>query len=216
MTSLPDLVIEQHRHGPLWNLSYLVGCVASGEAVLVDPGADAEPLLARAEALSLRVTAVVATHFHRDHTAGIERLTRSTGATVYLHHADASGLRAYYQGPLRTVAHDTTICLGAHTLRLWHAPGHTPGSQWLLAGDAVFTGDALMVGCVGRTGHEPDAAAMMWQTMRERFAALPDDVRIFPGHDYGPTRWSTVAIERARNRCLHAATLAEFLDCIDP
>ena len=209
-----DLIIEQLRLGPLWNFSYLLGSRAAGEALVIDPGPEVAALLARAEALGLRVTAAVATHFHTDHTGGLQELTDRTGATVLIHHADEAGLRGHYRGPVRAVTDGGRWLLGDHPLELWHAPGHTPGSQWLLTDGAVFTGDSLMVGCVGRTGYEENALERMWWTISERFPRLADDTRLYPGHDYGPERSSTVAVERRRNPCLAAATLSEFQRCI--
>jgi len=208
------LHVEQLRLGPLWNFAYLLADYAAGEALVVDPGREVEVVLARTQALGLRVTAAVATHFHTDHTAGLAALVRETGAAVHIHHADADALRRAYDGPLHRVEHGERLRLGGHEIDLWHAPGHTPGSQWVVAGDAVFTGDALMVGCIGRTGHEPDAAARMWETVSTLVPRLPESARIYPGHDYGPVRQSTVAEERQRNPCLHVTTLAAFLECM--
>ena len=212
--SSPALLVEQFRLGPLWNFTYLLGAPAAGEAVVVDPGAEVDTVLQRAAALGLHVTVAIATHFHTDHTAGLEQLVRRTGAAVLLHHEDEAGLRGHYRGKLRTVADGERLALGEHTLALWHAPGHTPGSQWVVADGAVFTGDALMVGCVGRTGAEPDAVARMWWTVSQRFPLLPEETRIYPGHDYGPERWSTAAQERRRNPCLRAASFEEFRRCL--
>src|SRR5215212_9934951 len=86
-----DLIVEQLRLGPLWNFVYLAGSRQAGEAIVIDPGAEVEPVLERAAALGLRVAAAVATHFHTDHTAGLEALVRHTGADVYIHHADEAG-----------------------------------------------------------------------------------------------------------------------------
>src|SRR5262249_19542931 len=117
------LIVEQFRLGPLWNFVYLVGEPASGEALVVDPGAELEPVLARAAGLALRVTAAVASHFHTDHTAGLDALVRRTGAAVLVHHADEGGLRRHYRGPLRAVADGERLRLGDAELKLWHAPG---------------------------------------------------------------------------------------------
>ncbi|MGH2586178.1 MAG: MBL fold metallo-hydrolase [Dehalococcoidia bacterium] len=206
-----DLIVEQFRLGPLWNFSYLVGSPAAGECVVIDPGREVETVLVRAEALRLRVTATIATHFHTDHTAGLDTLRRRTGAVVLIHHEDEAGLRGHYRGPLRCTEDGERLALGGHELELWHAPGHTPGSQWVLADGVVFTGDTLMVGCAGRVGHETDAAARMWWTFSGRFPLLPDETRIYPGHDYGPERVSTAVVERERNPCLRASSVDDFL-----
>lgn len=205
-----DLIIEQFRAGLLWNFSYLVGSRAAGEAVVIDPGSDSAALQERATALGLRVVAVVATHFHKDHTAGVEMLVQHTGASVSIHHADESGLRSHYHGPIHATDDLESIQVGDQLLRFWHAPGHTSGSQWIVVDGSVFTGDSLMVGCVGRTGFEDDAIEQMWWTFSERFPMLHDDARIYPGHDYGPARWSTVEVERLRNPSLRTTTIEEF------
>jgi glyoxylase-like metal-dependent hydrolase (beta-lactamase superfamily II) len=210
------LILEQIRHGPLWNFSYLVGDAESGECLIVDPGGDVDSLLARAAALGLAVRAAAITHFHMDHTRGLAELVRRTGAEVLLHHADEPGLRGHYRGPLRVVADGERRRLGRLDVQLWHAPGHTAGSQWLAIDGAVFTGDTLMVGCVGRTGPEDDGAWQMWETVRRLLPRLPADTHIYPGHDYGPSPWSTVGAEWRRNPCLSAATFDEFRRCLEP
>jgi glyoxylase-like metal-dependent hydrolase (beta-lactamase superfamily II) len=210
-----DLVIEQFRTGPLWNFSYLVGSRAAGEAVVIDPGADSAALRERAAALGLHLSAVVATHFHKDHTTGAETLVHRTGAVVRIHHADEGGLRSHYRGPVRPTDDLESLEVGDHHLRFWHAPGHTSGSQWIVVDGSVFTGDSLMVGCIGRTGFEDDAMERMWWTFSERFPLLHDDTRIYPGHDYGPARSSTAGRERQRNPSLRAATIEEFARSLD-
>lgn len=210
-----DLVIEQLRLGPLWNFSYLIGSREVGEAVVVDPGREAGVLLERATALGLRVTAAIATHFHTDHTSGLDAIVTQTGARAWIHHADEHGLRGHYRGPLCLAGDRERLHLGCHRLELWHAPGHTPGSQWVVLDGAVFTGDALMVGCVGRTGHEADSVERMWWTFSERFSLLPDAARVYPGHDYGPTRWSTAGEERRNNPSLSARGFDEFVRSLD-
>jgi hydroxyacylglutathione hydrolase len=210
MDMYDDLIIEQFRTGPLWNFSYLVGSRAAGEAVAIDPGADTAALRERVTDRGLRLITVVATHFHKDHTAGAETLVRQTGASVRIHHADEGGLRSHYHGPVRATDDLESIQVGDHHICFWHAPGHTSGSQWVVVDGSVFTGDSLMVGCVGRVGFEDDAMERMWWTLSERFPLLHDDTRIFPGHDYGPTRSSTVGMERRRNPSLRTTTIEEF------
>lgn len=205
-----DLVIEQFRLGALWNFSYLLWSRSAGEAVVIDPGAEGGVLRQRAGAVGLRITAVIATHFHKDHTSGIAGVLDAGGTAVWINHADEQGLRGHYGGPLRPANDGDCLRLSDHLLSLWHAPGHTPGSQWIVVDGAVFTGDTLMVGCVGRVGHERDAVERMWWTFSEQFPRLPDSCRIYPGHDYGPERSSTVGVERGRNPILQASGPEEF------
>ncbi|MGD9889866.1 MAG: MBL fold metallo-hydrolase [Dehalococcoidia bacterium] len=210
-----DLIIEQFRLGPLWNFAYLVGSRAAGEAAVIDPGVGSTVLLERAAEIGARVVALVATHFHKDHTAGVATLVDKTGAAVQIHHADEGGLRTHFHGPLRATDDMESIQVGDHLLHLWHAPGHTSGSQWVVVDGSVFTGDSLMVGCVGRTGYEDNAMERMWWTFSERFPLLEDGIRIYPGHDYGREPWSTVGRERHRNASLRATTIDEFVRSLD-
>lgn len=208
------LIVEQFRLGPLWNFSYLVWGPDSGEAIVIDPGREVDVVLARSEALRLRVTAAIVTHFHTDHTAGLAELVHRKGAAVVVHYGDEGSLRGHYRGPLRLVDDGDGLAIGDGDVELWHAPGHTPGSQWVVIDGAVFTGDALMVGCMGRTGAEEHAALDLWRTASAQFPRLPDATVIYPGHDYGPTPTSSAAIERERNACLRAATFEEFRDLL--
>ena len=181
---------------------------------MIDPAWDVPAVLDRAERERLRVTAAAVTHGHDDHTRGLEELVRATGAAVLVHHRDAHELGRVYGGPLTPVEHDYAWLLGDLEVRLLHTPGHTPGSQCILADGALFTGDTLMAGTLGRTGAQRDAAEAMWHTVSVVLAALPDDTLVYPGHDYGPRPVSTLAVERRVNPCLSAASFEDFQGCI--
>jgi glyoxylase-like metal-dependent hydrolase (beta-lactamase superfamily II) len=206
-----DLVILPLRHGPFWNVTYLVGSRAAGEALVVDPAWDVDAVLARAAQEGLRVRAAVLTHAHDDHAHGLEALVRATGAETVVHHRDTADLRALYTGPVTRIEDGHELHLGSLRVRLLHTPGHTPGSQSLLVDGALFTGDTLLAGTLGRAGPEPDAQASLWHTVSRVLALLPDTTAIYPGHDTGPRSVSTLGIERAADPRLRARTFEEFL-----
>ncbi len=207
----PDLVIIPFRLGPFWNFAYLAGSRASGAAIVIDPGWDVPAIIARAATEGLRITLAAVTHHHHDHAHGLDDIVRTTGAEVLVHHRDAHALRDHYRGPVSATSHDETRALGGHRVRLLHTPGHTPGSQCIeIGGGALFTGDTLMVGSLGRAGAEPDAAQAMWRTVSEKLALLPDELVIYPGHDYGPRPSSTLGYERRTIAHLAAASFEEF------
>lgn len=205
-----DLLVVRLRHGPFWNNSYLVGDPASGTALAIDPAWDISALLAAATGYGLRIVASAVTHAHHDHAHGLAELVAVTGATVLVHQDDAADLAAVYGGPAIPLAHDDRPDAGGLPLRWLHTPGHTAGSASLLVGRALFTGDTLMVGALGRAGPFADAEAALWHSVRAVYAALPDDVIIYPGHDAGPRPASTLAEERRANPALSAATFAAF------
>jgi glyoxylase-like metal-dependent hydrolase (beta-lactamase superfamily II) len=201
-----DLIVIRLRLGPFWNFSYIVGSRGSGEAVVIDPAWDVPAIVGRAAEAGLRIRAAVVTHAHTDHAHGLAALVEATRAAALVHAKDAPLLEAIYDGRFQPVAHEAEVDLGRLCARVLHTPGHTPGSVCVLAGDALFTGDTLMVGAIGRPGIESDDAEMA-RALRAALASLPDTTRVFPGHDYGPHPDSTLARERALNPALGPARL---------
>jgi len=177
------------------NFSYLVGCEKTRQALVIDPGGDTAPIAAAAETENLKITLIVNTHGHGDHTAGNAPLKALTGAPVLIHHMDADR----YPGADRLLPDDDdTLQLGEITINIIHTPGHTPGGICLYALGNLFTGDTLFVGDSGRTdlagGHRPTLGASI-----RRLMTLPDDTVVWPGHDYGPTPSSTIGWEKRHN-----------------
>lgn len=206
-----DLLVVRLRRGPFWNNSYLVGSHAAGVAVVIDPAWDVPAILAAARDRQVRIVAAAVTHAHHDHAHGLAELVETTGATVYVHHDDASDLMATYEGLVVALEHGAEMDVGGLAPRLLHTPGHTPGSASLLVGAALFTGDTLMVGMLGRTGPALDAEEALWHSVRAVYAPLPGHVTIYPGHDAGPCPTATLAEERERNAALSATTFSEFV-----
>jgi glyoxylase-like metal-dependent hydrolase (beta-lactamase superfamily II) len=189
------MIIRQIEVGHMDNFSYLVGCERTRKAVVIDPGADAERIAAEAERHSLTIDTIVNTHGHGDHTGANRRLKELTGARIVLHEADAAG---HPEADVRLDGSEETLKVGDITFRVIHTPGHTPGGICLYAEGNLFTGDTLFVGDSGRTdlagGHRPTLGASIRKLME-----LPEDTVVWPGHDYGPTRHSTLAWEKRHN-----------------
>jgi glyoxylase-like metal-dependent hydrolase (beta-lactamase superfamily II) len=188
------MIIRQLEVGHMDNFCYLVGCEKTRKAVMIDPGADVERIMAAAEKEGLVIETIVNTHGHGDHTAGSARLKTLTGARIVMHDLDAA---AVPETDVR-LAGDQDLQVGAIRFKVIHTPGHTPGGICLYAEGQLFTGDTLFVGDSGRTdlagGHRPTLGASIRRLMQ-----LPDDTVIWPGHDYGPTPFSTIAWEKRHN-----------------
>lgn len=189
------MIIKQIDIGAMDNFSYLVGCEKTRQAMVIDPGGDAARIVAAAEEDQLKITLIVNTHGHGDHTAGNAPLKALTQAPVLIHHLDADR----YPGADRVLSDDDrTLQLGEIAFDVIHTPGHTPGGICLLAQGNLFTGDTLFVGDSGRTdlagGHRPTLGASIRRLMK-----LPDDTVVWPGHDYGPTPSSTIGWEKRHN-----------------
>lgn len=184
--------------------SYLVGCVATGEALVVDPARNVIPYLREAEKEGLRITHVTETHIHADFVSGSRELAAATGATIYLSDmGDANWKYVYADDPNVILVRDgDSWKVGNIKVEVLHTPGHTPEHIAFMITDTagadkpmgVFTGDFLFVGDVGRPdlleeaagykGTKEVGARQQFQTV-ERFKALPDYLQIWPGHGAG-------------------------------
>jgi len=160
------------------NYSYLVIDPATDEAAVVDC-ADPEPVLLEAEARGVALTSILSTHHHWDHVAGNEALVAKLGLRVY-GHAEARSRIPGLTDPLES---GDTFTLGSITGRAIFIPAHTSDhiAYYFPSESVVFTGDTLFAGGCGRL-FEGDAAQMM--TSLARLSSLPDDTRVYCGHEY--------------------------------
>ncbi|MFL5581580.1 MAG: rhodanese-like domain-containing protein [Gemmatimonadaceae bacterium] len=184
--------------------SYLVGCQATGEALVVDPNRDAEAYLAAARAEGVRITHVTETHIHADFLSGSRELAARAGARLLLSDEGGDDWRyRFAASDGATLLRDgSTFEIGNLRFAVLHTPGHTPehlsflitdtaASEWPMG---VFTGDFVFVGDVGRPdllekaagvgGTMERAARQLFQSLR-KFRELPDYLQLWPGHGAG-------------------------------
>lgn len=198
-------IFEQVRTGGDRNFGYLLGDRDEGVALLVDPSPDPLPLLERVQAQGLKVSLILNTHGHSDHTEGNALAKTRTGAPV----AGGPG----HPGPLDRLLRDgERIRFGSFALKAWHVPGHIPDHlAFLVEGfDAGLTGDLLFVGKVGGTYSERDGRAE-WESLQRLLREWPAHATIWPGHDYGARPSSTLELERRSNPFLLCENVDAFL-----
>ena len=161
------------------NYTYLVICDATREAAIID-APEFEPVVGRVEASGARVTAILSTHHHPDHSAANPQLAKHYSAPVYGHVSDSERLPGFTQG----VEEGDTLDVGRETARVLYIPSHTMGHVAYVFDEAraLFSGDMLFAGGCGRL-FEGDAQ-MMYDALCVKLAALPDDMRVFCGHEY--------------------------------
>ncbi len=184
--------------------SYLVGCAATGEALIVDPMRNIQPYLAMAEKEGLRITHVTETHIHADFVSGIRELAAATGATMYLSDmGDADWKYGFANDPQVVLVRDgDAFMVGNIRIEVLATPGHTLEHVAFVLTDTaaadkpmgVFTGDFLFVGDIGRpdlleeaagfVGTKEPGARTQYQTV-QRFKQLPDYLQIWPAHGAG-------------------------------
>ncbi len=221
LTARGSLSVECVVNGPIQTNTYFV---ASGdEAVIIDPAWDGEELARHFAAYhpGVRVTALVCTHGHADHTGGVAGLRRVLGDEVpfVIAEADADTARRHVgwlranwgidtpapPEPDRLLHEGDTVEFGDVCLQVIATPGHTPGGIVLFAategGDIAFCGDTLFPGSHGRTDLEGGDERTIMHSLAHMFRILPDDTRCLPGHN-GST---TVAVELENNEFVRRA-----------
>jgi len=195
------------------NFCYLVGDEASKTCALIDPAFESDRILAETKRQEYRVTHIINTHGHSDHTAGNEAIKTATGAQLLIHELDANRLgkvvhRTFSRilggkgSPVPDVLlkDNDLIQIGdGINLRVIHTPGHTPGSICLYSDGHIFSGDTLFVGAVGRTDLPGGSSRQLLASIQEKIYTLPGSTIVWPGHDYGPYPSSTVEQEKHAN-----------------
>ncbi len=232
------MILERFYDEPLAQASFLVGCPAAGEAIVIDPNRDVTQYVRFAAAERLRITAVTETHIHADFVSGARELAHRTGARLYLSDEGAPEWSyAYANEPNVTKIHDgDVIRAGSVALRVMKTPGHTPEHVSFVVTDGassakprgVFTGDFVFVGDVGRPDlleRAANFAGTMEQGARtlfaslQRFRGLPDYLALWPGHGAGSACGkalgslpsTTLGYEKLANWGLCATTEREFV-----
>jgi hydroxyacylglutathione hydrolase len=185
-------VLRQLAVGPYQTNCYILACKDTLEGVVIDPGDEVFRITKEISRNGIRIRHILITHGHIDHIGGVEELKRITKAPVLIHPHDAAALRIPPEGSLQE---GQKIQVGTYTLSVIHTPGHSPGCVCLLAPGAVFTGDTLFAGSVGRTDFPGGSHETLVQGVRTKIFPLGDDLRIYPGH--GPA--STIGAERRTN-----------------
>jgi hydroxyacylglutathione hydrolase len=214
----PALIVQVLPVGPLQANCYLVADAKTGEAMIVDPGAESERIYAALGSLrptGTKVKYVVNTHAHFDHVRAngplMEKLRSAQASPPQLvAHPEAVPLLA--QGgaapffgfravpspePDLIVDEGDVLCLGAHEFQVMHTPGHSPGSVSLYcaAVNVVFVGDVLFRQGVGRCDLPGGSWTVLQTSIRSRLYTLPDATIVYPGH--GPA--TTIGGEKRIN-----------------
>lgn len=180
--------------GPFQENCYLLADDVTRDAVLIDPGDEAERLIAEVERAGVTLRALWITHAHIDHVGGIADVKRRFDVPVYLHPLDRPlydhvseqgrqfGLRIEAPPPPdHDLAEGDALTLGNLRFDVIHVPGHAPGHVAFVGHGVVFGGDVLFAGSIGRTDL-PLCDGREMQRSLARFARMAPDVVVYPGH----------------------------------
>lgn len=220
------MIIKQLYTGCLSEAAYYIE--SEGEAAVIDPMRDTDEYLRIAKDSGATIKYIFETHFHADFVSGHLELARETGAPIIYGPNANTGFKAH-------ISSDGEIFkLGKISLEVLHTPGHTLESSCYLLRDeqgkahAIFTGDTLFVGDVGRpdlsSGNmsSEELASIMYDTIQEKILPLADDVIVYPAHgagsscgkNLGPDTYSTIGEQKQTNYALQPQTKAEFIKAV--
>ncbi len=205
-----DITVKQYRVGPVSTNCYFAINQQTKEALIIDPGDQADTLEKQVEKLGIKPAAILLTHGHFDHAGAAEELKKKYGVSVYAQEAEQETLenpRVNLSGAMfghPAVYHadyyfkdEEEIELAGFKIRVLHTPGHTAGGACYYLPDVMvlFSGDTLFCESVGRSDFPGGSASTLIRSIRQKLMVLPDFIKVYPGHE----EITTIGNERANN-----------------
>ncbi len=197
------MIFEQIAMGGDRNYGYIIGDEESKESAVIDPSYTPDRIIMRAKELGLKIKYIINTHNHYDHTNGNDYIKKATNAQIVAHKKAGSRTDV-------AVNDGDILKLGELELKIIHTPGHTADGICILAGNKLCTGDTLFVGKVGGTDYG-EGARQEYDALHKKIMTLPDEVEIYPGHNYGMQPSSTIKNERETNPFMLQKTFEDFI-----
>ncbi|MGV8145647.1 MAG: MBL fold metallo-hydrolase [Alkaliphilus sp.] len=187
---------------------YIVGDEQSKEAIIIDPGGDAERIIKFVNSNKLIIKYIVLTHAHGDHIGGVEEVLNETDAVLCLHKDDLfiladkkKNFTSQMRGPIVEIEdamlldEGDVLEAGGLTFKIIHTPGHSPGGICIYTKDVLFTGDTLFANNIGRGDLVGGDEAQLIREIKAKLMCLPDKTAVYPGHGTA----SRIGIERMTN-----------------
>ena len=207
---LDDFYLKQMEIGPMENFVYLVGSKTTREVFVVDPAWQVDTVLRWAKKEDLKIKGALISHYHFDHTNGIEELLGSLNVPIYVNKKDVPYMPVGLDA-IKGVDNGTKLKLGDVEFELVHTPGHTPGSQCFHVRDRLISGDTLFIGACGRTDLPGGDAKEMYATLTQRLMKFDDSTILCPGHNYAENTTDTMGHQKKTNPYLMCDSLENFL-----
>ncbi len=202
------MIIKKLEVGPIMANCFILGCEETKEAIVIDPGDEADRILMELAKAELKVKYLVNTHGHFDHVGANKRMKEVTAASLAIHPGDEPmlnelsrsasmfGLAAENSPPADLLLnHGDEISFGTITLKVIHTPGHSQGGICLYTKGHLFAGDTLFQGSIGRTDLPGGDYDTLISSIKEQLLDLPEDTMVYTGH--GPE--TTIGSEKRMN-----------------
>lgn len=202
------MIIKKLEVGPIMANCFILGCESTKEAVVIDPGDDADRILTALAESGLTVKYLINTHGHFDHVSANKRMKEATGAQIAIHAEDEPmlhelsqsaqmfGLASENSPPADILLKDgDEITFGEITLQVIHTPGHSKGGVSLYTKGHLFSGDTLFAGSIGRTDLAGGDYDTLISSIQKKLLIFDEDTIVYPGH--GPE--TTIGNEKRIN-----------------
>ena len=214
------LYFKQIEIGPMQNYVYLLGSTETRKVAVVDAAWEIDTILKIAKQDEMEITHAFVTHTHPDHVGGgfagmeidgVTELLEKCKAKVVVHKAEAEFIKGLSSSDMIKTDNGDKVDIGGVEVQLMHTPGHTPGSQCFLVDNRVVSGDTLFIDACGRVDFPGGNPEQMYYSLTQKLMALPDDMILFPGHNYAPLKHATMGEQKKTNPYLKFSSLKQFL-----
>jgi hydroxyacylglutathione hydrolase len=214
------LYFKQIEIGPMQNYVYLLGSTETRKAAVVDAAWEIDTILKIAKQDEMEITHAFVTHTHPDHVGGgfagmeidgVTELLEKCKAKIVVHKTEAEFIKGLSSSDMIKTDNGDKVDVGGVEVQLMHTPGHTPGSQCFLFDNRVVSGDTLFIDACGRVDFPGGNPEQMYYSLTQKLMALPDDMVLFPGHNYAPLKHATMGEQKKTNPYLKFSSLKQFL-----
>lgn len=191
------MLIETLSVAPIGTNCYILGCEATKEAIIIDPGGEAERILKKLDSASLALKYIINTHAHFDHVGAVQAIKEAKDVPFLLHQNDvpfiepdafSQSLRMFGMPPMapptvdQPIDPETTYSFGNISFTVLETPGHSPGGVCFLFEQHVFVGDTLFAGSIGRTDLPGGDMNTLMHSIKTKLMTLDDSIAVHCGH----------------------------------
>lgn len=189
------------------NFTYLIGCSQTKQLAMIDCAAfmnELQPVLTEAKKLGFEtINKVILTHAHHDHIIALKEVYAEFKPQVYAHKSEFERIKKFAGVEVTEfITNKQIVEVGEEKIEAIHTPGHQPSNFCFRWRNKLFTGDTLFVEGCGRTNFPESSTMDQLESMKHIANELPDDLEVYPGHDYGSIPVSTVGREKKVNKYL--------------